>query len=155
MMQFMLAQPELRAFLHVREMVPYDEAWMGQVDAMKDLQGWQPHSISHYRDLAVYGEQIVLSIRLADWTEADEDRAKNWLRHYKNAIKRFIYAYRSIGGVDLAATNDRPATRPAFGSSDRHGMLRGQSQARPELGFSESAGQLTPRVSNRVRQTDF
>jgi hypothetical protein len=154
MMQFMLAQPELRAFLHVREMVPYDEAWMGQVDAMKDLQGWQQHSISHYRDLAVYGEQIVLSIRLADWTQADEDRAKNWLRHYKNAVKRFIYAYRSISGVDLGATNDRPATRAAFGSSDRQRTLRGQSQARRELGFSETVGQLTPGVSNRVRQID-
>jgi hypothetical protein len=155
MMQFMLAQPELRAFLHVREMVPYDEAWMGQVDAMKDLQGWQQHSISHYRDLAVYGEEIVLSIRLADWTLANEDNARNWLRHYKNAIKRFIYAYRAISGVDLAATNDRPVTRPPLvRSSSRQGMLRGQPQARPELGFSENVGQLTPPMSNRVRQID-
>ena len=91
MMQLMLAQPELRAFLRIREMVPYDEDWQGSVDAMIDLQGWKHRLISHY-DLAIYGERILLSIRLADWTAGDENNAKNWLRVHKNAIHRFMHA---------------------------------------------------------------
>jgi hypothetical protein len=154
MMQLMLAQPELRAFLRVREMVPYDEAWMGPVDAMKDLQGWQHRSISHYRDLAVYGERIALSIRLADWTAGDENNAKNWLRVHKNAIRRVIHAYRAISDVELVASNGRLPTRAALAGDGRAGMLRGRQQALPELGFAESPGQITPRLASRSRLID-
>jgi hypothetical protein len=151
MMQLMLAQPELRAFLHVREMVPYDEAWMGQVDAMKDLQGWQDQSISHYRDLAVYGERILLSIRLADWTAGHEDNAKNWLRVHKNAIRRFAHAHRAISAAELAPSNRRPTARAGLVSDGRAGMLRGRQQARSELGFAKSLGQVTPQLTSRGR----
>src|SRR5271156_6777181 len=64
MMQLMLAQPELRSFLRVREMVPYDEDWQASVDAMIDLQGWQQPSTTQHNDCAKFGEEILLSIRL-------------------------------------------------------------------------------------------
>ena len=39
LVQFMLARPEMREFLQSRIMVPYKEAWMPQVDAMKTCRG--------------------------------------------------------------------------------------------------------------------
>jgi hypothetical protein len=154
MMQLMLAQPELRAFLHVREMVPYDEGWMGQVDAMKDLQGWQDQSISHYRDLAVYGERILLSIRLGDWTVGDEDNSKHWARVHKNAIRRFAHAHRAISGVELAPASRRPSARAALVGDGRAGMLRGRQQARSELSFADNLGRITPQLTSRGRLVD-
>jgi hypothetical protein len=154
MMQLMLAQPELRAFLRVREMVPYDEAWMGQVDAMKDLQGWQDQSISYYRDLAVYGERILLSVRLGDWTVGHEDNAKHWARRHKHAIRRVIHAYRAISGGELAASNRRPPARAALIGDGRTGMLRGRQQPRPELSFAENPGRITPQLTSRGRLID-
>lgn len=154
MMQLMLAQPELRAFLRVRDMVPYDEAWMGQVDAMKDLQGWDDHSISYYRDLAVYGERILLSVRLGDWTVGHEDNAKHWARRHKHAIRRVIHAYRAISGAELAASSRLPPARPALVGDGRAGMLRGRQQPRPELGFAESLGRITPQLTSRGRLID-
>ena len=154
MMQLMLAQPELRAFLHVREMVPYDEGWMGQVDAMKDLQGWQDQSISHYRDLSVYGERILLSIRLADWTAGHEDNAKNWARVHKNAIRRFAHAHRAISGVELVASSRRPPARAALVGDGRAAMFGGRQQARSELGFAENLGRVAPQLTSRGRLID-
>ena len=40
---------------------------MSQVDTMKSLHGWNDTTITHFNDLAVWGEQIVLSIRYGDW----------------------------------------------------------------------------------------
>ena len=42
---------------------------MDRVDAMKQLQGWADTSVMHFRDLAVFGEQLLLSIRFGTWTE--------------------------------------------------------------------------------------
>jgi len=53
--QWMLARPEMREFLRGRHMVPYQETWMGAVDAMKKLQGWSDTTISHFHELAVDG----------------------------------------------------------------------------------------------------
>jgi hypothetical protein len=152
MMQLMLAQPELRAFLRVREMVPYDEGWMGQVDAMKDLQGWQDHSISYYRDLAVYGERILLSVRLGDWTVGGEDNSKHWARRFKHAIRRVIHAYRAISSIEPAVSSRRP--RAALLGDGGAGMLRARQQPRPELGFAESLGRITPQLTGRGRLVD-
>jgi hypothetical protein len=156
MMQLMLSYSELRAFLHVREMVPYDEAWMASVDAMKDLQRWQEPSISisHHRDLAVYGERIIASIRLGDWTAGDETNSRNWMLHYRNAIKRFAFAYRAISGAELGAGNGWAATRAVLAGDGRPGGLPGRSQTRPALGFAESPGQFAPRLSKRGRLID-
>jgi hypothetical protein len=102
MMQWILSRPEMREFLRGRAMVPYKEGWMGQVDTMKKLQGWTDTTITHFRDLAVYGEQILLSIRYGNWTEInDQDSAKTWARYWRPEIQGYIHAYLAATGVDL------------------------------------------------------
>jgi hypothetical protein len=103
--QWMLARPEMKEFLRGRYMVPYQEEWMGAVDSMKKLQGWTDTTITHFYELAVTGERILLSIRYGDWSDIEniEDQAKNWARSCKPEIQRYIYAYQTVAGVDLSA----------------------------------------------------
>ena len=103
--QWMLARPEMREFLRGRYMVPYQEEWMGAVDSMKKLQGWTDTTITHFYELAVTGERILLSVRYGDWSDIEniEDQAKNWARSWKPEIQRYIHGYRTATGVDLAA----------------------------------------------------
>lgn len=114
MMQWILGRPEMREFLRGRAMVPYSERWMGQVDTMKKLQGWTDTSISHFHNLAVYGEQILLSIRYGDWNDVnDQDQAKNWARYWRPEIQGYIHAYQAATGIaltdDIVDTNGAPA----------------------------------------------
>ncbi len=103
MMQWMLGRPEMREFLRGRAMVPYTERWMGQVDSMKKLQGWTDVSVQHFRNLGVYGEQILLSIRYGNWNEInDQANAKTWARYWRPEIQGYIHAYLSACGVDLS-----------------------------------------------------
>ncbi len=104
MMQFMLGRPEMREFLRGRAMIPYSERWMGQVDTMKKLQGWNDTTITHFRNLAVYGEQILLSVRYGDWNDSalDQDHAKVWARYWRPEIQGYIHAYLAATGVDLS-----------------------------------------------------
>ena len=87
-MQWMLARPEMPEFLRGRYMVPYQERWMGAVDYMKKLQGWNDTSIMHFYELAVTGERILLSVRYGDWADITniEEQAKNWARNCKPEI---------------------------------------------------------------------
>ncbi|MGQ9927734.1 MAG: hypothetical protein ACUVS4_12805 [Chloroflexaceae bacterium] len=104
MQQWLLARPEFREFLPTRVMVTYPEAWMGPVDAMKQLQGWIDTSVVHFYYLAVYGEQILLGIRYGAWNHPDAQRdwAANWARFWRNEIQGYIHAYRAVTGVDLS-----------------------------------------------------
>jgi hypothetical protein len=103
--QWLLARPEMREFLRGRHMVPYQENWMGAVDAMKKLKGWSDTTISHFNELAVDGERILLSIRFGDWSELDntQEQARNWARYWKPEIQRYLYGYLAVTGVDLMA----------------------------------------------------
>jgi hypothetical protein len=106
MMQFILGRPEMREFLRGRAMVPYSERWMGQVDTMKKLQGWTDTSITHFRNLGVYGEQILLSIRYGDWNEINnQDNAKTWARAWRPEIQGYIHASLAATGADLSEEN--------------------------------------------------
>ena len=102
--QWMLARPGMREFLRGRYMVPYQEEWMGAVDSMKKLQGWTDTTVTHFYELAVTGERILLSIRYGDWSDIEniEDQAKTWARSNKPEIQRYIHGYRTVTGVDLA-----------------------------------------------------
>jgi carboxypeptidase family protein len=112
--QWMLARPEIRDFLQSRAMVPYKEAWMPQVDTMKTLQGWSDVTVTHFRDLAVYGEQILLSVRYGDWIAiVDEDSAKNWARYWRPEIQGYLHAYRAATGIDLTNPDTVDSTVPA------------------------------------------
>jgi hypothetical protein len=102
--QWLLARPEFREFLPTRIMVAYPEPWMDRVDAMKKLQGWTDTSVLHFRNLAVFGEQILLSIRWGHWSDVHEPiQAFNWARFFRPQVQGYIHAYRAATGVDLTA----------------------------------------------------
>jgi hypothetical protein len=113
-MQWFLSRTEIREFLRGRHMVPYQEAWMGAVDDMKRLQGWTDTTVTHFHELAVTGERILLSVRYGDWVNLNntEDQAKNWARHWKPEVQLYIHAYQAGTGVDLGVevTDTRRAT---------------------------------------------
>ena len=101
--QWLLARPQMRDFLCRRPMMPYTESWMPAVDAMKALQGWTDVSVIHFRDLGVFGEQIILSVRYGNWNDVnDAEEARNWALYWRNEIQSYVHAYRSVTGVDLA-----------------------------------------------------
>lgn len=107
MQQWILARPEFREFLPTRVMVAYPEPWMDRVDAMKKLQGWSDVSVLHFRNLALFGEKVLLSIRYGAWSDViDPVQAANWARFWRPEIQGYIHAYRSVTGVDL--TLDMP-----------------------------------------------
>ncbi|MFL6289566.1 MAG: hypothetical protein ACJ759_01590 [Thermoanaerobaculia bacterium] len=100
--QWLLSRRELQDFLRGRPMVPYKEPWMGQVDTLRRMLGWGDTPVTHFRDLATFGEQILLSIRYGDWINVDlEDAAKNWARYWKPEIQGYVHAFRAVTGMDL------------------------------------------------------
>lgn len=103
-MQWLLARPEFRDFLGGRIMVPYAEGWMDRVDTMRGLQGWGDTSISSFHYLAIYGEQILLTLRYGNWSEIhDADTAAGWADRWRPAIQTYVHHYRQVTGIDLAA----------------------------------------------------
>jgi hypothetical protein len=102
--QYLLARPELREFLGRRVMVPYTEDWMGSVDVMKSIQGWTDTTVMHFRDLGVFGEQLLLSVRYGNWVAVtNEEQARNWARYWRPEVQGYVHAYRAATGVDLSA----------------------------------------------------
>jgi hypothetical protein len=129
-------------------MIAYPEEWMGRVDAMKGLQGWTDTSVLQFHNLAVYGEQILLSIRYSNWNDPNlkPDDAKNWARMFRPEIQGYIHAYRATTSVDLTAeaTDTRAAEDRALQPSvhlrrmleqQRRGVSLPQRAPAPELGI--------------------
>lgn len=118
MQQWLLGRPEFREFLPSRIMVAYPEPWMDRVDAMKKLQGWTDTSVVHFRNLAIFGEQMMLSIRFGAWSEVYEPtQAFNWARFWRPQVQGYIHAYRAATGVDLGSETFDPsadATPPSL-----------------------------------------
>lgn len=114
MQEWILARPEIRDFLQSRMMVPYKEAWMPQVDTMKTIQGWTDVGVTHFRDLGVLGEKILLTIRWYDWYDVtDESIVKGWADLLRPQVQSYIHAYRAVTGVDLSATDGVDYTMPS------------------------------------------
>ena len=45
----------------------------------------------HFRDLAVFGEQLLLSIRFGAWTTVnDPEQAANWARYWRREVQRYM-----------------------------------------------------------------
>lgn len=104
MQQWLLSRPEFREFLPTRVMVAYPEPWMDRVDAMKTLQGWTDTSVMHFHNLAVFGEQLLLSIRYGAWSTVFEPtQAFNFARFWRPQVQGYIHAYRAATGVELGA----------------------------------------------------
>ena len=103
MEMWLLARPEMREFLRGRIMVPYPEPWMDAVDSMKSLQRWNDTSIREFRDLGVFGEQLLLSIRYDNWSVYnDANLGASWADYWRQEIQRYIHSYRAVTGIDLA-----------------------------------------------------
>ncbi len=141
--QWLLARSEVREFLGGRIMVPYTEPWMDRVDNMKQLQGWNPTNVTHFRDLGVFGEQLLLSIRYGSWNDPtmDGQNAANWAHYWRAEIQRYIHAYKAVTGVDLAS--DIVETRLSLPASEdryqqpsqlieRQVAMRQNGQTRPK-----------------------
>jgi hypothetical protein len=107
--QWLLARPEMREFLPSRESIAYPEDWMGPVDCMKTIQGWTNTSSLYFHDLAVFGEQILLSIRYNNWSQInDRFHAANWAKIWRSEIQGYMHAYRTVTGVDITVEPTEP-----------------------------------------------
>ena len=85
-------------------MVAYPEAWMPRVAALNNMMGWTNSSVMHFRDLARFGEQILLSVRFGNWANTNSrDAASNWAQFWREQIQGYIHGYRAVSGVDLTA----------------------------------------------------
>lgn len=113
--QWILGRPEMRQFLGGRTMVPYPENWMDHLDTIKTAQGWTDVSSMHFHNLAIYGEQTLLSIRYGNWTESNKTReeAANWAREWRSEIQGYIHAYRAVTGVDITNENSVKTEMPS------------------------------------------
>jgi hypothetical protein len=132
MQEWMLARPEMREFLPSRIMVDYPEPWMDRVETMKTLQGWTDTSVMHFRDLGVFGEQILLSVRFGAWPSVIESQhAANWARYWRPEIQGYIHGYRAVTGVDLSERVD--TTMPAVLLQQRLTLARGAGAALPNV----------------------
>jgi hypothetical protein len=154
--QWLLARPEFREYLPTRIMVAYPEPWMDRVDAMKTIQGWSDASILHFRHLAIFGEQVLLSARFGAWNEVyDPVHAANWARYWRPEIQGYYYAYQAVTGVDLTAeatSSQRAALRYLQPSVHLANRLTQQRQGRAALDDGPN-GQMIPRdraASRRV-----
>ena len=124
MQQWILSRPEVREFLPTRTMVAYTEPWMAPVDAMSKLQGWSDTPVQHFRDLAVFGEQLLLGIRFGAWSaEFRPETAANWARYWRSELQGYIHAYRAVTGIDLVQRG--ASAIPGFHQRRRHGAYRG------------------------------
>lgn len=103
MQQYILARPEFREFLPTRQMVAYPEAWMDRVGVLNQMHSWTKTNVLHFRDLGIFGEQIVLSIRFGAWSDViNRDQAANWAIFWRPQIQNYMHAYRAVTGVDLS-----------------------------------------------------
>jgi hypothetical protein len=111
--QWLLSRPEIHNFLGGRQAVPYAEPWMGPVDNLRRLLGWGDTPVTNFRDLAVNGEKILLSIRFGDWSDVNnEEEARGWAELWKPEVQRYLHAYQSVTGVDLTSMSaDRQMAR--------------------------------------------
>jgi hypothetical protein len=97
---------------------------MDRVDAMKAIQGWTDTSITHFRDLAFFGERLLLSIRLDNWNSyVDAEIARGWAATWRNEVQRYMHAYRTATGADLMSGAD--ATMPSALLARRESGRRG------------------------------
>jgi hypothetical protein len=151
--QWLLARPEMKEFLRGRYMIPYQEGWMASVDAMKRLQGWTDVSVMYFNNLAIYGEQLLLSARYDNWAEPSihPDRAKSWARYWKPEIQGYMHAYSAVTGVDLAVpvaeTRDGRARVAQPGALIRRQLQLQRTSPTPALPAPDGAGRMTPALA--------
>ncbi|MDT8306119.1 MAG: hypothetical protein RRC07_09300 [Anaerolineae bacterium] len=148
MQQWLLARPEFREFLPTRIMVAYPEPWMDRVAAMRKLQGWGDTNITHFRDLAVFGEQLLLSVRYGAWSTVDRaDQAAVWANFWRSQVQGYIHAYEAVTGIDLSAPATMDQDRSALAVQPSvliQRRLTNGDRARPRLSRDGDAPASAP-----------
>ena len=76
---------------------------MDRVDSMRQMLGWGDTTVTHFRDLGVFGERLLLSIRYGNWSVVNDSRAaENWARYWRPEVKSYMHSYRAVTGVELS-----------------------------------------------------
>ena len=163
--QWILSRPEFREFLGGRTMVPFREPWMGPVETMRQLQGWGDASVTHFRDLGVFGERLLLTIRYGNWSAVnDASAAENWARFWRSDIKSYIHSYRAVTGADLSGHGHERLQAPVDGRYAQPSQLLLDRVRRPRrqatapagaaavLGAGDEAGPGLPLPGERPRR---
>ena len=146
--QWLLARPEMNEYLRGRPMVPYQEDWMGRVDTMKSLQGWGDTPATNFHDLAIFGEQLLLSVRYTDWVGINlPSPAGVWALYWRPEIQGYLHAYRAATGVDLTA--DAAASVPSEIRYMRPSELLRRRLAESVNGNGKSNGKATPLLTSQ------
>jgi hypothetical protein len=128
--QWLIGRPEMREFLGGRPGVVYPESWMGHMDTLRHLFGWNDASIRHYRDLAYYGERLLLSVRWVDWSNITNDfYATSWLSFFRAEIQNYVHSYRAVTGVDLNTEEIRVAQPQLLAAQPSDLILRRRTAA--------------------------
>ena len=150
MEQWLLARPEFRSFLPTRVMVAYPEPWMDRVDSMKKMQNWTDVSVRHFRDLAITGESILLSIRFGNWSVTmDPNQAGNWARFWRQEVQWYIESYHTVTGIDLSSDiSDVRAAETASARAQQPSVHIGQRMARQRGGASGDGSQVPARAAH-------
>jgi len=98
---------------------------MDRVEAMNRLQNVTETSVVHYRDLAVFGEQLLLGIRFGAWAAVIEpEQAANWARYWRAEVQGYTHAYRAVTGTDLTQRTSS-STQQSQLLRRRNGAYRG------------------------------
>src|SRR5262249_31860863 len=86
-----------------------------------------------FRNLGVFGEQILLSVRFGAWSDVnDRNQAANWARYWRAEIQGYIHAYRAATGVDITDASETSARlRYVQPSVHLRHRLAGQTAALP------------------------
>jgi hypothetical protein len=101
---------------------------MGHVDTLRQMFGWADASVRHYRDLAVYGERLLLSVRYVDWGSINEDLyATSWLTFWRSEIQAYVHSYRAVTGIDLNTDEVRVAQGGLLAAQPMDLILRRRS----------------------------
>jgi hypothetical protein len=123
--QWMIGRSEMRDYLGGRPSVVYPEGWMGHMDSLRQLYNWSDGSIRHYRDLAVFGERLLLSVRWTDWTAVTNSFfATSWLTFWRSEIQSYVHAYQQVTGVDLNVDQVRTVSPQLFTAQPMELILR-------------------------------
>jgi hypothetical protein len=137
--QWLIGRSEMRDFIGGRPSIVYPEGWMGHMDTLRQLYGWVDGSIRHYRDLAVYGERLLLSVRWGDWTSVtDNFFATSWLTFWRAEIQCYVHAYQAVTGLDLNVDQVRTVQPQLFAAQPTELILRRRAESAPTLSAAPS-----------------
>ncbi|PHN07758.1 hypothetical protein [Flavilitoribacter nigricans] len=162
MQQYLLARPEFRQFIPSRNMVAYPEPWMDRVASVNKMMDWTGTSIIHFNNLAIFGEQLLLSIRFGSWsiTNTSANQAAIWANFWRQAVQEYIHAYHAVTGIDLAAertmVTDVDTRPPSYHLAKRLSeQQNGNGKPAAASGSSTRSGKTTTSTNGKVKKESW